>query len=129
MERVKCLKCGKIGYTASPEKARCDKCNLPSKGIIRLSYKALISSASIYTDNESGIKFKINVSVTILLEDKTIFFVNNLTFCSLNEAKHFDYTELLRKKREDLFKCKKPTLTNEASYLYIIDKRLHGGVR
>lgn len=70
---------------------------------------------------------KINIKVTILLDNKVLFFVSNLTFCSLNEAENFDYTSFLRKKREDLFKYRSPIQTKEAAYLYIIDRRPHGG--
>ena len=127
MERTKCLKCGRISYTASPERAACSHCGA-SYIDMRLSYKVSISSASIYTSSDGIFKLKLNVSVKILLEDRVLFFVNNLTFCSLNEAESFNYTEFLRKKREDLFKHNCPVLTNEAAYLYIIDKRFHGGV-
>lgn len=126
MERVKCLKCGRIGYTACPDLTPCCHCGTIPKDMC-LSYKVSIKAASMYTSNDGAFKLKINVSVMILVEDKAIFFVNNLTFCSLNEAESFNYIEFLRKKREDLFKYKSPVLTNEAAYLYIIDKRLHGG--
>jgi hypothetical protein len=36
MEKVKCLKCGSIGYTASPEQVPCYKCGSKYK-LIRLS--------------------------------------------------------------------------------------------
>ena len=126
MERVKCLKCGRAGYTASPEKAPCDHCGASYKDI-RLSYKVMISAASMYA-SDGVFKLKINVSVAMFLEDKVLFFVNNLTFCSLNEAERFNYTEFLRNEREGLFfKHESPSLANEAAYLYIIGGRLHGG--
>ena len=34
MERVKCTKCGSVGYTASPESVRCLKCGGLHKTII-----------------------------------------------------------------------------------------------
>lgn len=126
MERVKCLKCGRIGYTASPEEAPCAQCGTSYKDM-RLSYRVSISSASIYTSSDGAFKFKINVVITMFLENKIIFFVNKLTFCSLNEAERFDYAGFLRNKRKDLFKHKSPVLTNEAAYLYIIGGRFHGG--
>ncbi len=127
MERTKCQKCGRVGYTASPDQAACDHCSASYRDL-RLSYQIAISAASIYTGNDGILKMKINVMLSMLLNDRDIFFVTNLTFCSLNEVETFDYTGLLRKKREDLFKYTSPILTNEAAYLYIRDKRPHGGV-
>lgn len=127
MERTRCLRCGRIGYTASPERATCDHCGA-SLADIQVSYKVSMSAACIYRNSDGALKMKINVSVSILIDNKHIFFVSNLTFCSPNEVESFDYDGFLRTQREDLFRYKSPILTNEVAYLYIKDRRPPGGV-
>lgn len=34
MEKVKCIECGSIGYTASPESTKCERCG----GSLEISY-------------------------------------------------------------------------------------------
>jgi len=92
VEKVKCLKCGRVGYTASPEEAPCAQCGTSYKDM-HLSYRVSIASASTYTSSNGAFKMKINVMVKILLEDKVLFFVNNLTFYSLNQVENFDYMD------------------------------------
>jgi uncharacterized OB-fold protein len=58
MEKVICIKCGSIGYTASPEKVRCSECGGKHKIIkeirTRFSFsgKKVISDESISRDKK-----------------------------------------------------------------------------
>jgi putative hemolysin len=112
MERVRCLKCGSIGYTASPGGARCSEC----KGKLKLANSDLTNK-----EQKLGVK-KLSFCALTIRQINGIFFVHEITFCSLNKLGTLKHVRALSHWGY-LMMCVSPGdlrfLENKASYLFI----------
>jgi len=117
MEKVKCLKCGSTGYTASPDRTRCYECNGPLR---------VADSQKNLRINKLRVK-KCRFSALTLRKTYGILFLHKLTFCSLNRLGTRGFKGFLITHGKCLMMYKSriySRLKIEASYLLYIDRGL-----